>query len=248
MSEIGLYIARLSQHLLAFLAGGVVLGAVSLVERIFKPLPWGVYVAIALLGGLVCASFGEWQDAHEAQIKDEAHIVELQTQLDALNMPQFACRMIAVSMVPTAFAPFNDKNSTMMFVEAEITNTGAPSIAKNFQLTLSETGITFVGHSLAIKGRFVGKGPSGIISYDQSQLLQERANAAPILRGGRVTGVAIYYFQGLRADLIGPGSVAMLHIADVYQHQWQCGQVWSGLIGKYDRATGLGLPPPPLSH
>jgi hypothetical protein len=178
----------------------------TILER-FVPLLWVI--------GLLCVVygfFGAWQDERKIVVNRDGQITErdgqitqLKSQIDDLKNPKFF-----ISAPQSAFAYTDKTRLTSVWLLVGISNSGAASIAGNWQLEIESPRIKTVAtfsrlpqttHSPHIQGKF-----------NDEDAIYEKTLQKPIEKGAGVTGWAYFTIPGRVAYEELNNGAAIIHL------------------------------------
>ncbi len=117
--------------------------------------------------------------------------------------------------------PNNDPDDVYLLIAANVRNSGSPSIADNWSLTinsLSKGSITPEGFQLSDSGTMVLTDPTTKqqFPYSGHDALYEKAFDSPVGQGAVVRGILLYRIKGFApADITHPGTDYKLSFTDI---------------------------------
>jgi hypothetical protein len=155
------------------------------------------------------AAAGRFQDDNRAIIaSNEQKTTVLQKRIDELSLPELRGTITASGLAPAQ----EHNKSTLLFVWAEIENTGAPSIAKNYRAGISFNGSTVWGTPIG-GGVSFNAGTRDAMRFDSRLSLSLRSTYQPIPRGGLADGFLYVLLENIRReDVMAAGTSAYVVI------------------------------------
>ena len=190
------------------------MSVVVLVERLIKPLPFFVYVAIVLLGGSLFASYGAWKDEHDSRLAADRTASSLETENAALNKP------IITGEIRQMFAGQNSDGAVVQIVEVYVENSGAATILKDWGMAIHNASINLSATNCIMPEELPVITPIGLKGHiNRAHMLQELTIDRRIERGGGQTGWLIFTFPAYDLALVTPGTVIAVGCIDAFGNQ-----------------------------
>jgi hypothetical protein len=196
-----LFAGLVANHWVGFFMGSAVMALISAVERMVKPLPLAVYGAIILLGGVVFASYGAWQDEHNSRLAVEKVNASLQAQLDNQE-PQFTLHLELAEIIPV---PTVDGIVMWAFIVGiEVVNSGGPSICEYWNADLKTPKGTFplIREAIPEGMPYLPIGKDKAIRYHRENNLLLNTAKQRIEHYAGANGVMAFAFPELPSDLL----------------------------------------------
>lgn len=173
-----------------------------------------IAAVIAVIVYLIYAPYKLWKERHERGTNYEDSLrrqlteiegenrrliseLELSNKKLALNRPGLVGEIEMYISGGVAENINTKATGSMVLLLASISNTGTPSVAEDFRLSIRYGNTRIDGVGRAIHAGLTHTLPSGkTISIDTSEALYEKS-VHPIPQGGRIRGWLHYYFDGL---------------------------------------------------
>lgn len=254
-SDIWIFLSQLWRHSVAVLFGGLISLLFLLRENYYKkPLKWR-QVVIIMITALLISCFFAWREEHASAEWRGNEISKLTGQLRVLsdaNTPRLVGELKGFS---TSDSVLSDKrkqllktNELAVLVIASIKNLGAPSIAEHWSLTIQTAGgkrssgaIRFVPPTFTVRKDSQSMGFSG------EDALYNKGIAAPIPKGGEISGVLFFSIENLTEEQIHqPGTLVTLTVRDVLGIETHMSMTLTGKrLKNFEYFPGLKLPSEP---
>jgi len=234
-TDFGLFLAAVAQQYVALAAGCAVTVAIDLVAKhwLKRPLSYREDVAI-LCGFLFLACFLAWQSEETSVTQVQSKLNDANDKFLALTSPNLHGSVDSVLVAPAG----EKEENSIVTVSGILKNTGAPSIADSWQMTIklpngqSFTGVRyFVPQSIALHSE--KGGPT--IHLSTETIWPRVSSIIPIPTGGAAEGWLSNVFLGVKkSDIMQRGTPITVTCKDVTGHD---------IAITYDR---MGLDPPPM--
>lgn len=204
--------------------GGAVVIILYLIERLIGwTMPKNWYVLIFVILFILSASFIVWKDEHQ---KTSILEQELATEKER-SKPNFHIEA-GVSYVSPAG---KTNESSIVVVIGIIKNTGAPSIASNFLVSVNVKGVTTVGQFFPFGENIVipALNSAPQITLHRDDYLVKKGMQQPIPTGGAVQGFLIVLVPNVKpAEILDVGSRISLSLKDASGRSYSVDQVTHG--------------------
>ena len=220
VSDILMWLSNLFSNWQNWASGGGLGGVVTLVVYLVERL-WGRtmsklwYVLIFVVVFTLGASFMAWRDEHQSVLYKGEQIGNLKTEIEGLKIPKLNGTITNIVVAPAG----NQDESSVVFVLAIITNTGLPSIVKDFILTVKMGDRKIRGMPLAISDKFnlwkrTEKEGEGLI-LKAEDYLPKKGMGQPIVRGGGIAGFIHYLIPNISQKQVISDGLIILSFKDV---------------------------------
>lgn len=210
-AEVWAYILALVGHTVTLLAGCGATVMLGLIQKYGLKKPLSVKWEIAILGVFVFfAGFQAWQNEHEK-------VETITAQLQKTTAPQLSGKIITIMTGGVR----GHEQDTIITIDAYVTNTGAPSIAKDFALSV------YLPNGKTVTGQFMmppAKGSSYVMTFDSGQKAQvyedafllRKAMDQPIPSNGAVGGILMALVHGVTLkEIRSPGILIEITFTDI---------------------------------
>jgi hypothetical protein len=190
--------------------GGLIVIVLFLFERLRRwtmPKLWYILFFIAFF--MVGASFIVWrQEFHKR--------TDLERRLEEENQPKLKAR---ITFEVVTSVGINNKDS-LLALWVEILNTGAPSIAKDFKVSIKYHQKQFEGTIIKFSGNqkeitFTGKTEQETVVWNTVDFLPDKAKSQPVPQGGAVEGYLILLVKDIKQSEIIKDSEFVVSFLDV---------------------------------
>lgn len=208
--------------------GGAVIIILYILERLVgwtMPKIWYFLIFVVLF--ILSASFFVWKDEHQKVIALDQ---QLKIEKDH-SKPNFNAEAGV-----TYVSPAGGKNeSSIVLVLGIITNTGAPSIASHFQVSVKVKDTTTMGQFFPYGEKIVvpASKTSPAITLHRDDNLVKKSMLQPIPTGGAVQGYCIVFVPNVKTeDILTVGSIITLSFNDASGKNYTVEQIQSGKQSK----------------
>jgi len=157
---------------------------------------WFVGMACVLIA---CAKI--WTVQHRSYLSEVRSFEDEKKLYEGLALPRLSGEIASIAIHPL-------KNSTTgVLVAVRITNTGADSVAYDYQLTALVNGTLQVAVLHMIPTTLQLSLPTGKAVYYAKDAISEKTE--PIKRGGQIIGILWGWFEKVQTEWITPSSVSV---------------------------------------
>jgi hypothetical protein len=227
--EIGTFLWEVINSWAGYTTGGLIVALLWLWSTLKqKPTPRLLAIGVAILF-LLSAFFNAWRsqyDARNAVEKDKQAALE---KFKALTIPNLSGDIDFVALAP-------EQDGCLVTLTIEITNKGAPSIARGFSIQIvTPSGKSFNGEPLPPPTQpiklYSGAATSSAdhLTLDNADFLPRKAVSQPIATGGAVSGFVQTLFMGItREEALVPGTVINVRFKDINEKSYVIQRVENG--------------------
>lgn len=202
ISDLWRFISAVFWHWQSWAGGSGVGGAIVVLVGLYqvisgRVMPKRMYVAIFIIAFLFGAFFLAWRDQYHSALNAEA-------ELKSKYIPQLSGEIHWVASAPSP----QDKNDSIVTIAAEVSNTGAPSVAKNFSIVVTNP-------SKSIQAILIppppgeltlGANEGGDIRFSSDAWLPKAAAINPIPTNGIADGFLLTLVKGMTTQEISKPS------------------------------------------
>jgi hypothetical protein len=204
--DLGHYIASVLLYWWATPFAALVAGGVAVFEKIRgKSVSRRIFIGFAI-AYLVVAGFSVWREEHNARVQiseEERRIEKEQKDAKDQNTPNLQGDVLYSSVGELK----DDPNITIVTFIVSVTNLGAPSITKNWWVSIKTPDREFVSRTPIYyrKGWDDTKEGEPGLRIQNSDAIYARTGEDPIPRGGEKHGNLVFLFKGVKPGEIGRG-------------------------------------------
>jgi hypothetical protein len=219
IGDLGTFLWAVINNWAGYCTGGVVVALLWLWSTLKQkniPRSWGIAVAIFFLA---VSTFNAWREQHQAARTEH----EARLHAEDISHPNLRAEIIQSSIGNVK--EFGEQTGVVVWVR--ISNTGAPSVALDYQLKLETLqGSKLLGgmQELPLAMHFLDRGVQ--IRDAQKSSLADKTAENPIQTGASQTGLLFFLFPQRLEEIRSSLKKIKVSFADVLQKRYEAEYAW----------------------